>query len=444
MRHKRRQKIRKESHSRTEPQAPCVTVLYHYFHPDDVVSARHFSDLAEGLAERGWTVTVRPCRRGCRDESQTFARRERWRGVDVRRIWRPRFRQASNVGRMLNATWMLAAWSWAAAFQRRRPREAMIVGTDPVLSVLVALPCRLLRRRTKIAHWCFDLYPEAALAEGMLRPTSLPVRLLKRLMAAAYRRCDLLIDLGPCMARRLASYAPESQQVTLTPWALVEPEAPPPPDPVVREALFGDAPLGLLYSGTFGRAHSYAEFLELARRLRGAGATFCFAGRGNRTDELRSAVTPEDDNVHFAGFAPEAELEKRLTACDLHLVSLRPDWTGTVVPSKFFGALAAGRGVVFAGSPHSAIARWIVERQVGWVLTPETVGAVSEELRRLAADPTGLAPLRERCHRMYHEWFSRGRVLDRWDAELRRLVGAAPRDVDAPALASPVGDEVLV
>ena len=71
--------------------------------------------------------------------------------------------------------------------------------------------------------------------------------------------------------------------------------------------------------------------------------------------------------MRFAGFAPEAELEKRLTACDLHLVSLRPEWTGTVVPSKFFGALAAGRGVVFAGSPESAIARWIDEHQVGWV-----------------------------------------------------------------------------
>ena len=37
----------------------------------------------------------------------------------------------------------------------------------------------------------------------------------------------------------------------------------------------------------------------------------------------------------------ETELEKRLSACDFHLVSLRPEWTGTVIPSKFFGALSA-------------------------------------------------------------------------------------------------------
>jgi glycosyltransferase involved in cell wall biosynthesis len=305
---------------------------------------------------------------------------------------------------------------------KRRRREAMIVGTDPILSVLVALPWRLLRRRSRIAHWCFDLYPDAAIAEGMVRRDALPVRVLRRLMSAAYRRCDLLVDLGPCMARRLKDYAPMVQPCTLTPWALVEPATPPPPDPAVRGELFGDAPLGLLYSGTFGRAHTYEEFLALARRLRKDGVGFCFGGRGNRADELRQAIVPEDANVRLAGFAPESELEKRLTACDLHLVSLRPEWTGTVVPSKFFGALAAGRGVVFAGSPDSAIARWIEEYQVGWLLTAETVGAVAAELRALAADPGRLEPLRCRCHRVYHEQFSKRRMLDRWDAALREAL----------------------
>jgi colanic acid biosynthesis glycosyl transferase WcaI len=403
---------------------PHATILYHYFHPDDVVSARHFSDLAEGLVERGWSVTVRPCRRGCRDESQQWPPRDVWRGVDIRRVWRPAFRQASSLGRMLNALWMLAAWTWSAAFARRRRHEAMIVGTDPVLGVLAAIPWRLLRPRTRIAHWCFDLYPEAAVAEGMVRGDAWPIRLLRRLMGVAYRRCDVLADLGPCMANRLNEYAPSVPPQTLTPWALVEPAEPPAPDPTVRRDLFGDASIGLLYSGTFGRAHTYEEFLALARLLRNDGVNFCFAGRGNRAEELRQAVVADDVNVSFAGFAPESELEKRLTACDLHLVSLRPDWTGTVVPSKFFGALAAGRGVVFAGSADSAIARWIVEHQVGWVLTPETIATVARELRALAADPSRLQPLRQRCCRVYHEQFSKQRMLDRWDAVLRQSLAS--------------------
>lgn len=434
------------SRFRSEAAQPHVNLLYHFLHPDDVVSARQFSDLAEGLAKRGWEVTARPANRLCHAAAAAprLASRERWCGVDIRRVWRPAFRQASHLGRLANSLWMLAAWTWAAAFGRRRPHDVVIVGTDPAFGVLAALPWRLFRPRATIVHWCFDLYPDAAVAEGMLKREALGVRLVERLMAAAYRRCEFIADLGPCMARRLARTAPGVRCLTITPWALIEPDPPPAPDPATRRELFGDAKLGLLYSGSFGRAHSHAEFLELARLLRDhpgesdvsdGSVAFCFAGRGNRADELREAVTPTDVNVRFAGFVPEPELAQRLTACDLHLVSLRPDWTGTVVPSKFFGALAAGRGVVFAGSPESSIAQWIGEHRVGWVLTPESLAAVAADLRALAADPAALQALRERCHRVYHEHFSKNRMLQRWDAELRRVIG-----VDLPASDAAVAD----
>jgi glycosyltransferase involved in cell wall biosynthesis len=396
--------------------------LYHYFHPDDVVSARLFADLAEGLTARGWAVTAVPCHRGCRDERVTYPLREDWNGVTIRRAWRPGFQQASARGRVLNAAWMLAAWAVAGVGLPRRRPDVMVVGTDPVLGVLAALPWRLARRRTGIVHWCHDLYPEAAVAEGILRPTSLPMKVLTPLLRAAYRRCDLIADLGACMRARLARYGSPARVATLTPWALVEPPAPVVPDPATRNELFGEAKLGLLYSGNFGRAHSYTEFLALARAVRGEPVRLCFAGRGNRMDELKAAVRPDDANVSFAGFAPEAELEKRLGACDLHLVSLRPEWAGTVVPSKFFGALATGRGVVYAGPPDSAIARWVTEHKVGWVLTAETLPQVTSDLKALAADPAGLSALRERCFRVYHDHFSKARQLEQWDRLLGQLV----------------------
>jgi colanic acid biosynthesis glycosyl transferase WcaI len=402
---------------------PRITLLYHFFHPDDVVSARQLSDLGETLAANGWEVVARPCNRTWSADGAALPRCERWRGVDVRRVWRPALRQASNLGRALNALWMLTAWSLAAVFSRRPPHEAVVIGTDPVFAVLVALPWRLFHPRAKIIHWCFDVYPDAAIAQGVVAPGSLPVRVLSRLLAVAYRRCEFIADLGPCMTQRLATVAPGVRCTTITPWALVEPESPPESDPALRESLFGDAALGLLYSGSFGRAHSHDEFLALARALRGADVGFCFAGRGNRADELRAAATPDDTNIRFAGFAPESELERRLTACDCHLVSLRPTWTGTVVPSKFFGALAAGRAVIYAGSPESAIAQWIREFKVGWVLTPETLSAVVADLQQLASFPQQLQAIRDRCHRVYHEQFSRSRMTARWAAELRTALG---------------------
>src|SRR5438132_7830960 len=199
------------------------------------------------------------------------------------------------------------------------------------------------------------------------------------------------------MRTRWETYVHSCRKVTLVPWALSEPEDVLPPDRETRSQLFGQSAIGVLYSGNFGRAHSYEELLQLARLLRGESIHFCFGVRGNRVDELRAAVRPDDRNVGFAGFAPESELAERLTAADIHLVSLRPSWTGVVVPSKFFGSLAAGRPVIFAGDEDSAIARWIVAHQVGWVLGRDCLPRVAGELRRLVDEPEALRALQMRC-----------------------------------------------
>ncbi len=404
---------------------PKALLFYHYFYPDDVSSARHWTELAQGLVRRGWEVTAMPSNRGCRDESRRYARSEEHEGIRIRRVWRANLRQASTAGRLLNAGWMIFRWSLVALTARPAP-DVVIVGTDPILSVLVAFCWKLLRPRTRVVHWCFDLYPEAAVADGWLKAHGAAHRLIQRLVNAAYRRCDLVADIGSCMRNRLAPYVPESKRATLTPWALVEPGAPLEPDREERRRLFGDAALALMYSGTLGRAHTYEEILALARRLRDRKVMLVFSVRGNREQELREAVKPSDTNIAPCPFASEADLERRLGAADVHVVSLRPEWTGMVVPSKFFGAIAAGRPVLFVGSRESAVARWIESYGLGWVLTAANVYEVAEKMVEHTASGEERAAMRRRCHDVYRAHFSRDQVLDAFDHELRALL--KPKD----------------
>ncbi len=407
--------------SRVDDAAPRVTVLYHFLQPDDVVSGRLLDDLCQGLVERGWVVEALPCNRGCHDARSRYARDEVLNGVRMRRVWRPPLRQASTAGRLLNALWMIAAWSAAAVRRRAHRPDVLIVGTDPPLSVIVALVWKRLCPRTRIVHWVHDVFPDAAVAEGYLGARSALTGALRRLLARAYSRCDLIADLGPCMRARLEADSPAVRHVTLPPWALVEPAAPPAPDPALRTELFGGARLGLLYSGNFGRAHAYEPLLALARRLRGEDIRFVFAVRGNSVGLLRQAVTADDVNVGFADFACEAELESRLAAADIHLVSLREEWTGIVVPSKFVGALAVGRPVLFAGSPASAVAGWIERYRLGWVLDDARLDEVAAALRALTRDPAPLEALKQRCFETYRAQFARAPLIDRWAALLDGL-----------------------
>ena len=137
------------------------------------------------MTARGWDVTAMPCNRGCRDESVTHPLNEMWAGGRIERVWRPAFKQSSARGRVLNAVWMLGGWTWRALTTPRRSREVLVVGTDPILSVMAALSWRFFRTRTRVAHWCHDLYPEAAVADGLVQPNSLPLRVLTRLLRSA-------------------------------------------------------------------------------------------------------------------------------------------------------------------------------------------------------------------------------------------------------------------
>lgn len=408
-----------------------MAIFYQYFPPDDVVSSVHFGDLASGLAQRGWDVTAYPCVWSCRGEGQRFPTYSVWKEVAIRRLWRPRFRQISSNGRILNAIWMIASWCWLAT--RIWPRPAvLIVGTDPALSVLVARVWKFLSPRTCIVHWCFDLYPEAAIADGLLQPNGLTARLLSRLICPAYAACSLIADLGPCMRRILAKYPSPARRETLVPWALFEPDAPALPSAEERRSIFDRPRLALLYSGTFGRAHSWQEILDLTERLEPHNIKVAFSVRGNRVAELQNAIRERGLDIPFVPFARADRLRDRLACADIHIVSLRKEWTGMVVPSKFFGALAAGRPVLFAGSLDSAVARWIQQFHVGWVLEQDNVERVSHQLIDYAASSEARTEMNKRCFATYRNQFSREVQIDLWNQSLRALISASTFPASAP------------
>lgn len=394
-------------------------VIYHFFHPDDVVSARILSNLAEGLAMRRWAVTALTSDRIHGDpKARVEKREEMWRGVRIHRASRPAFKQSSNLGRLLNAFWLMARW---LMFIARQPAyDAVVLGSDPQFGYIMLPFIRLMKPRTKLLYWAFDLYPEAIIAKkiGFFSKLACGLRPLTRV---CYRRLGGMVDIGSCMRRLLDGYGHRAGRATLVPWALTELDAPLEPDAETRRGLFGDALLTLLYSGTIGQAHEFECFITLARELRrrGASVALCFAGRGNRYDELRAMVTDKDSNISFAGFADEGQLAKRLSSGDIHMLSLRPGWEGIVVPSKFFGSLAAGKPLLYEGSSTPAIQTWIDQYRVGFVINNGNVHQIAAELSRLADNPALLLEMQRNAFKCYQENFSKEEVIDGWDDFLK-------------------------
>ena len=403
---------------------PSITLLYHFFYPDDVVSARHFTQFAEGLRDCGWQVRILTSNRYCRYPKKTIPQsKELWNDIEIVRVYRPSFPQSKNYGRMLNTIWILFGWSWHLLFLKRT--DVIVVGTDPQFAALIFPYIKIFRRSKVNVHWCFDVYPEAVIANGGNTVILALMSIAKKLMGFSYKFIDVMVDIGSCMRSILQKYNHKAEYHTLVPWALVEPKAIATPDTETRTQLFGsDATLTILYSGNMGKAHDFSQMLELARALRKRQAKimFCFACRGNRYQDLVAQVTTEDTNIRFAGFADESELEKRLGCADIHLVSLRKSWTGIVVPSKFFGSIAVGKPIIFTGPCDSAIGKWIAQHKIGWVLGQHNVESIANELYSLQEKPDILRECSQRAYETHKQHFSRKSVIRKWNKLLRSKI----------------------
>jgi glycosyltransferase involved in cell wall biosynthesis len=235
------------------------------------------------------------------------------------------------------------------------------------------------------------------------------------------------------MRTLLMRYPSPAKRETVVPWAFEEPDEPLPIAFAERSEVFGETALALLYSGSFGRAHSYTELLDLAELLNPHNARLVFSVRGKRQEELRAAVMQRGADVTFIPFASADKLKQRLACADIHVVTLRSDWTGMVVPSKFFGALAAGRPILFVGSLDSSLARWIKQFQIGWVLTSSNLQQVAEELLAYRASEELAQAMGRRCFEVYREFFSRDSQIDKFDKAIRSLLECHHPNREQPA-----------
>ena len=406
-------------------QTQRILILYHFYKPDDVISARHFSDLAEGLAKRDWDVTVLTSNRYCRAKNDEITPKcETINGVKVIRMSRPPFDQGKNISRMINSAWISSKWLIKILFSKRY--DIILMGTDPQLGYFILPWIKLFKPKTKTALWAFDLYPEII---TKIDPLPLAIKVFNKaispLVNLSYKSMDFIADLGSCMRQRIMAHDTKAAFATLIPWAISEPGKIIPPNKEIRHKLFGKSKLTILYSGTIGQAHTFIEFIQLARELRTrkADISICFAGRGNRYKQLREMVTPDDTNISFAGFADEKELPLRLTAADMHLISLKEGWEGLVVPSKFFGSIAAGRPLIYAGTPNSVIKKWIEKHKIGFYLDSSNIKTVADSIIKLSKDPAALNSLQKQTFKTWQDNFSQESILDKFDLELGKLIG---------------------
>ena len=416
---------------------PRVVFVNRFYAPDESATSQMLTDLAEALARSGVAVEVFCSRQLYGDAGAELPASEVRRGVKVRRLPTTRFGRDSLAGRAID----YASFYLSAAFcllARIRRGDVLVVKTDPpLLSLIGSLAARI--RGARLVNWLQDLYPEVA-SRLALSPVPRP---LEALIRAARDRslatARVNVVLGTRMREYLLQRGIAAARISICEnWAdesRLHPLAP------ARSELRGK--LGLndgfvaAYSGNLGRAHDVTTILEAGCALGGEpDIVFLMVGGGAGMRALEMQARARGlANFRFAPYQPRDALSDSLAAGDVHLVSLRPELEGLIVPSKLYGILAAGRPVVFIGDPDGELARLIATTEVGVTVRSGDPAGLCRALRALRDDAGARARMGARAREVFEERFTATRMACDYlelysmllEARHRRTTGVASR-----------------
>lgn len=346
---------------------PSILFINRVYPPDAGATGRVLEHAALGFFKAGWDVTVLATA-GSRD-----AVGEEWSdGIRVIRVG-ILFSKKSLAARTLGYALMIPGLLFKAL--RLSRYDVVVSMTDPPMLALIGPMIKWVKRSILI-HWAQDLYPEVAEECGVLPKGHTLANILRYLSTYAIRSHDLTLAVGRCMADRLVERGISQKLIRVMSNAGIEGDivSVPRGGSAFRSSHGMGDEFVIMYSGNMGRAHEFDTAIEAARLLQQREEhqiLFLFVGEGPEEISLHKAVTRLDlKNIRFLPSQSSANLSESLGMGDLHLVTMKEGMRGTVVPSKFYGVMAAGRPTLFVGSSESEVARVILEKRIGEVLTP--------------------------------------------------------------------------
>lgn len=392
-------------------------VVSELYYPQETATGYLLTQLAEGLAQERTLAKVvgvicaMPY--GSLGGSRLPAYEEHAR-VHIHRCRASALDKNKLLLRLANAATQSLSLAWATWRHVRSGDCVLVVTNPPTLPFLVALICHV--KRVRCILLIHDIYPEVAVAAGVLKAGSWLVRAATWLNCQLYRRVDRIVVLGRDMQERVRASLLNQQRVVVIPnWAEHDAIRPTARDEtkLVRELdLVGK--FIVQYAGNMARVNDVETLLACAEQLRQrSDIHFVFLGTGAKRRWIEEQVAVRSlANVSIVNCRPRSQQADFLNACDVGVVALCRGMYGVSVPSRTYNILAAGRPVLAIVEPGSEVARMVEEEGAGWVIPPGEAALLAQRIRCLADDSERLAPARRSARQAAETTYSLPSVLN--------------------------------
>ncbi|WP_414542660.1 glycosyltransferase family 4 protein [Nostoc sp. CCY0012] len=378
----------KNENNREPYKAIKLSVVTQFFPPDYAATGQLIEELVRQLEQQGVDIEVFTSQPGYAFRSDSAATFEHSGGIKIQRsrtaqLWPGRIRGKAVNGVLYTvraALHLLRAW---------RRNNLMLVTTAPPFLPLIGYLAYVLFR---LPYVCilYDLYPDIAIALGVVSPRSWLARMWRAINRQVWLNAKGIIVLSPAMKQQVVANCPQvaDKISVIHSWAnpdLIKPLAKLENWFAWKHNLVNK--FTVLYSGNMGRCHDIDTMFAAAKELQNEPIQFVFIGGGAKRDELVAEVEQLGlENFTFLPYQDKKDLPYSLTACDLSLVSVDACTENLVAPSKLYSALAAGRPLAVICSPNSYLRGLISESQCGGTFDNGDSHGLAQFIRLLSRD----------------------------------------------------------
>ena len=398
-----------------------LLLVHRYIHPDTPGYAHMLYIMGQRFAAAGHEVTIFSAQPSYNDayDGPKLPRRQHVNGMTVIRTPLLKENKKNSLLRSLNFLIFSISLLWHAIV-RWQPYDLMIVSTFP--PTLMGFLARIIKfvRDTRYIYHCMDLYPEIALASGLIKRNW-----LKSWAASIDRRncqsADRVVVLSEDMADTVRDRGLTGDNlVVLNNFIIDQVNS---QFKLPNELQNNNRRFRVLFAGNLGRFQSLDTILEAAQLLSlNDEIEFLFAGSGVMLDDLKTqAGSALGKSVHFHDYMPISEVMTLIADSQLGIVSLTPGIIESAYPSKTMSYLEGGCKILALVEPESELADLIEHQQLGVVCSQRTGEAVANAIEKQYEQwKTGQYD-RAAVQRAGRQNFSQNVILDRWEKILEAV-----------------------
>ncbi len=213
----------------------------------------------------------------------------------------------------------------------------------------------MLRKKFAWSVWFFDLFPEFLYANKIFKRKNLFYRFTYK--KTYQHKPDFIITLGPKQAENLQHKYQDNVEYLTLPCGVFfyQNKSDEKPD------WYSEDKITIGYCGNIGMAHNPDLIKHVVNNLDTEKYQLVLALYGSHAKELKDFANGKA-GVILVDSVPRNQLH----FIDIHLVTLRSEWTHIAVPSKAVSAVSLGSTIIFCGDKGSD--NWFLLQQAGWFI----------------------------------------------------------------------------